>query len=192
MKVNVIFFILFVALVYLTIPIFAIRPAIGQTAQLEKAKTYKTGDTLGIVIKDISTSVDYGKEVGFGSDAFYKNTGKHAAIVRVWLVNQTDKTIKVDPAHFKAITNNGFILSIDNYTCKTIDPFQITELEPKEEVQGLIVFALNTSDAAYRIKNILYDDQEGNRITRAYDDAVLYGLYDHAEKRGRKEYFSEN
>lgn len=185
MKIKVAFFIVFVALIYQTIPILAIRPAVGQTAKLEKAKNYKTGETLGIVIKDISTSVDYEKEVGFGSDAFYKNTGKHAAIVRVWLINQTEKTIKVAPVYFKAITNNGFTLSIDNYTCKTIDPFQITELEPREEAQGLIVFALNTSDTAYRIKNILYDDHEGNRITRSYDDAVLYGLYDHAEKRGR-------
>ncbi|MCF6148991.1 MAG: DUF4352 domain-containing protein [Candidatus Kuenenia sp.] len=184
-KIKVVFFIASVVLFYQVAHTFAIKPAVGQTAQLEKAKTYKTGDTVGIVMKDISTSVDYDGEVGFDSDTFYKNTGKHAAIVRVWLINLTEKTIKVDPVHFKAITNNGFTLSIDNFTHKTTDPFQRTELGPKEETQGLVVFGLNTSDTAYRIKKIIYDDQEGNRITRDYNDAVLYGLYDHAEKRGR-------
>ncbi|WP_169703442.1 hypothetical protein [Candidatus Kuenenia stuttgartiensis] len=67
---------------------------------------------------------------------FYKNTGKHAAIVRVWLINKTDKTIKVDPAHFKAITNNGFTLSIDDYICKTRDPFQLQNWNQKKKCKG--------------------------------------------------------
>lgn len=185
MKNKVTFFVVCVVIFYQAIHSYAIKPAAGQTVQLEKAKAYKTGDTLGIVIKDISTSVDYDEEVGFDSDTFYKNTGKHAAIVRVWLMNLTEKTITVNPAHFTAITNNGFILSIDDFTNYTVDPFQRTELGPKEETQGLIVFGLNTSDTAYRIKKVVYDDKEGNTIMRDYNDAVLYGLYDHAEKRGR-------
>ncbi|MDR4507856.1 MAG: hypothetical protein MRJ65_06410 [Candidatus Brocadiaceae bacterium] len=183
MRNKILFSITLAILSYQAIPILAVKSAMGQATRLEKAKAYREGNTLGIILKDISTAIVYEEKVGFTSDAFYKQTGKHAAIVRVWLLNLTEKSLKVNPTNFKAVTNNGFILPIHNHTYNTIDPFQSIRLEPKTETQGLIVFALNTSDAAGRIKEIIYDDQNGNRVTRNYNDAVMYGLYDHTKEQ---------
>jgi hypothetical protein len=134
--------------------------------KVKKAETYKVENGLGIVIIGY-TSLD--EDVGYNGFHFSHDTGKYDVVVKVFLLNTSDEIIIVNPLHFKAVTNNGYTLSIEDYTFNTKAPFTTTELEPRTKTSGFLVFGLNESDD--KIKLIIYDDMLGHRVSRNYDDA---------------------
>ena len=149
-------------------------PQVDKKAEFEekvkKAETYKVENGLGIVIISY-TSLD--EDVGYNGFNFFHDTGKYDVVVKVFLLNTSDEIIVVNPLHFKAITNNYYTLSIEDYTFSTKAPFTTTELEPGTKASGFLVFGLNESDD--KIKLIIYDDMSGHRVSREYSDAeVLY------------------
>jgi hypothetical protein len=141
---------------------------------LENAKRYKIGNNLGMVAMTYTNiSKDDAREIGFFDYDMYKDTGKLGNVIRVWLLNTSDKIIDVNPLNFKVTTKKGYTVPLSDYTFRTRNPFPSTSLEPGTKIDGFVVFGLNRED---KIITIIYDDKIGNRVTREYVDALIIGF----------------
>lgn len=149
--------------------------------KLENAKKYVIGTNLGMVAMAYSNiTKDDAQDIGFDSYEVYKKTGKTDQVIRVWLLNSSDKVISVNPLNFKVITEKGYTIPLSNYTFRTRNPFPSTSLEPHTKIDGFIVFELVMKD---RILKIIYDDGMGSRVEREYKDAVIMGFYERELKK---------
>jgi len=131
----------------------------------EKARTFKQGDGLAIVIDDYT-----GADIGYSSVQFFSETGKLDKAILVWLKNTSEKVVEVNTVNFKATTKAGYTLPVHEYTFRTADPFETIRLEPGTQAKGLLVFAVDPDDV---LQQIIYDDAMGNRVARDFTDALV-------------------
>lgn len=149
--------------------------------KLENAKKYVIGTNLGMVAMDYChITKDDAHDIGFDSYEVYKKTGKTDKVIRVWLLNSSDKVIPVNPLNFKITTEKGYTIPLSNYTFRTRNPFPATSLEPHTKIDGFIVFELEMKDSVLKI---IYDDGMGNRVKREYKDASILGFYERELKK---------
>lgn len=142
--------------------------------KLKKAKEFHMEGNLGIIIMEMSNIMDSeATNVGYKSYEFYKDTGKTDKVIQVWLLNTSDGVLSVNPLNFKLVTEKGYTVSINNYTFRTKNPFNATELEPGTKAKGMIVFGLDMNDKAIKI---IYEDHAGNKVERDYGDAITLQL----------------
>lgn len=143
---------------------------------LKELKTFKQGKNLGIVVMAYSNITDTeAMKVGYKSYEFYKNTGKTDKIIRIWILNISDKIIEVNPIQFKVVTEKGYSVSMSKYTFRTKNPFPTTRLEPKTKTEGFVVFGIEMGDNPVKV---IYDDRMGNRVSREYGDALMLKMYE--------------
>ena len=149
--------------------------------RVENAKKYIIGSHLGMVAMYYSNIIPKDSlDIGFTFADMYKKTGKYNSVIRVWLLNSSDKVINVNPLNFKVVTEKRYTIPLSDYTFQTRNPFPSTSLEPRTKIDGFVVFGLDERDTVLKI---IYDDGQGNRVERKYEDAVILGIYEREVKK---------
>jgi hypothetical protein len=157
------------------------KTKLDNQAKLDKAKKYVIGTKLGMVAMSYSNLTDSdADEIGYKSYELYRKTGKTDAVIRVWLMNTSNKSISVNPLNFKVTTKKGYTVPLSNYTFRTRNPFPSTNLEPHTKIDGFVVFELGMGDDFLKI---IYDDRAGCRVEREEIDARVMGLFERDLKK---------
>jgi hypothetical protein len=165
----------------LILSVTAIADESDNQKKLEIAKKYVAGTNLGIVAMNYTNITENdAQDIGIYSYETYKETGKSNRVLKVWLLNSSDKVININPLNFKVTTEKGHTIPLSKYTYKTRNPFPAVRLKPQAKIDGFIVFGLGLED---NILQIIYDDGTGNRVTREYKDALVLGFYERDLKK---------
>lgn len=85
----------------------------------------------------------------------------------LWLRNNTDASITVDPEGLSLLTEKGESIHLSPLTEKSVSPLEKTELEAHTTADGYVIFEVpRESIDKDRPSRLVYEDQAGNRAVR--------------------------